>query len=329
MAQDVLVYCEQKGGDFRAIAFECLMAGRALSSATGGKCVAVMGGPPGGGDPAKLAHYGAEKVLTVESDDLANYAPELLVQALEAAVKTTDPAVVLFGATSMGKDLAPRLTARLGVSLVSDCVGLSWEEGMLRIKRPIYAGKAFLNANVTCTPGVATIRPKAFTPGEPDAGLTCEVGPLEVSLDAGATKYRVTEVTQSGGAAIDLTEADIIVSGGRGMKAAENFTMIEDLAEAVGGVVGASRAVVDADWRPHSEQVGQTGKTVSPTLYIACGISGAIQHIAGMRSSKVIVAINKDEEAPIFKLADYGIVGDALEIIPVLTEKVRAMKAGD
>jgi electron transfer flavoprotein alpha subunit len=329
MAQDVMVFCEQKGGEFRAIAYECLTAGRKLSSVIGGKCVAVVAGPPGKVDAASLAGYGAERVLTAEDGAFEKYAPELLVQALEAAAKTVDPAVFLFGATMMGKDLAPRLAAKLGVSLASDCTGLSWEEGKLLIKRPVYAGKAFVNARIHSTPGIASIRPKAFTPDEPDESLSCEVTPIEVSLSTNAAKYTVKELVQTGGPTVDLTEADIIVSGGRGMKSAENFKMIEDLAEAVGGVVGASRAVVDADWRPHSEQVGQTGKTVSPTLYIACGISGAIQHVAGMRSSRVIVAVNKDPEAPIFKLADYGIVGDTLEVLPVLTEKIREMKKAD
>jgi electron transfer flavoprotein alpha subunit len=329
MSQDILVYCERKGGEFRTIALECLTAGGHLSSATGGKCIALVAGPPGGTDPGSLGRYGAEKVLTVEDESLSTYAPELLLLALESAAREVDPAVILFGATAMGKDLAPRLSARLGAGLASDCTRLSWEGGGLLIVRPVYAGKAFITARVKSTPAIASIRPKAITPDEPDQSATCEVSALGVSLNTAAVKYRVRELTQSEGARVDLTEADIIVSGGRGMKSPENFALIEALAESVGGVVGASRAVVDAGWRPHSEQVGQTGKTVSPNLYIACGISGAIQHIAGMRSSKVIVAINKDPEAPIFTLADYGIVGDALEILPVLAEKVKAMKAGD
>jgi len=329
MAKDVLVFCQQRDGELRTIAFECVAAGRSISSRTGGKCVALTAGPAGGAAAGKLAWYGAEKVLTAEDESLTRYSPELLLQVLVRAVEETTPAVVIFGATSMGKDLAPRLSAKLGVGIAPDCTGLSWDEGKLVATRPIYAGKAVVNLRMNGEPAVVSVRPKAFAAGEPDENASCETTRLSVSLDKSAVRYDLKEIKQTGGAAVDLTEADIIVSGGRGMKAAENFKLIEDLAAALGGVVGASRAVVDADWRPHSEQVGQTGKVVSPTLYVACGISGAIQHVAGMRSSKTIVAVNKDKEAPIFGLADYGIVGDTLEVLPVMIEKIRAMKAGD
>jgi electron transfer flavoprotein alpha subunit len=329
MAQDVLVFCEQRAGELRTIAFECVAAGRSISSRTGGKCIALKAGPAGGTDEGKLAWYGAEKVLTVGDESLARYSPELLLQVLTAAVGETSPAVVIFGATSLGKDLAPRLSTKLGVGIAPDCTHLAWDEGKLVATRPIYAGKAVIKLRMNGVPAVVSVRPKAFAAGEPDENASCEITPLVVTLDKSAAKYDLKEIQQSGGAAVDLTEADIIVSGGRGMKAAENFKLIEELADALGGVVGASRAVVDADWRPHSEQVGQTGKVVSPTLYIACGISGAIQHVAGMRSSKTIVAINKDKEAPIFSLADYGVVGDTLEVLPVMIEKIRALKAGD
>lgn len=329
MAQDVLVFCEQRDGVFRTIALENLAAGRSISAETGGQCVALSAGPGGGADEGLLASHGAEKVLTVEDEKLARYSPELLLQVLDAAVKEVDPAVVIFGATAMGKDLAPRLTAKLGVSIAPDCTGLDWDDGKLVAARPIYAGKATIKFRMNSEPAIVSVRPKAFAAGEPAEGASAETSSLSVSLDTATVKYDLKEVLKSGGATVDLTEADIIVSGGRGMKAAENFKLVEDLADALGGVVGASRAVVDADWRPHSEQVGQTGKVVSPTLYVACGISGAIQHVAGMRSSKTIVAINKDAEAPIFNLADYGIVGDTLEVLPAMTEKIRVMRAGE
>jgi electron transfer flavoprotein alpha subunit len=329
MAGDILVFCEQKAGNFRTIAFECLTAGRMLAAASGGKCVALVAGPPGGSNPGTLAQYGAEKVLTYQDASLSRYSPETLLAALLAAQAEVKPAAILMGAGSLGKDLAPRLAARLGVSLAPDCTGLSWEGGRLVARRPIYAGKAYLTVSLKKEPFLATLRPKAITPGEPAKGASCEVIPLAVAPGADPKKYEVKELKQAEGAKLDLTEADIIVSGGRGLKAPENFKLIEELAAAAGGVVGASRAVVDAGWRPHGDQVGQTGKNVSPTLYIACGISGAIQHLAGMRTSKVIVAINKDPEAPIFKLADYGIVGDVFEVLPVLTEKIKALKAKD
>jgi electron transfer flavoprotein alpha subunit len=329
MANNVLVYCEQKGGEFKSIAFECLTAGRKIASASGGHCVALVAAPPGGADPGTLTGHGAESVLSVENDGLSEYAPELLSAALEAAVQEADAGVVFMGATPTGKDLAPRLAARLGVTVAADCTDASWADGKLTVKRPIYAGKAFLTIRITSTPAVATIRPKAFTPEAAGEGSGAEVKSLSLPVADDAKKYRVKGVEQVEGARVELTEADMIVSGGRGMKDPGNFSLIEDLADALGAAVGASRAVVDAGWRPHSEQVGQTGKVVSPLLYIACGISGAIQHLAGMRTSRVIVAVNKDPEAPIFKVADYGIVGDALEVLPVLTEKVKALKAAD
>ncbi len=330
MANNVLVYCEQKGGEFKSIAFECLTAGKKIASESGGKCAALVAAPSGGApDTGILSQNGADSILTAEHDGLSEYSPELLTAALEAAVKEADAGVVLMGATPTGKDLAPRLAAKLGVTMASDCTDASWDDGKLTVKRPIYAGKAFLNVRVTSSPAIATIRPKAFTPEAAGESTGAEAKSIPLSVADDERKYRVQEVLQAEGARVELTEADTIVSGGRGMKEPGNFKLIEELADALGAAVGASRAVVDAGWRPHSEQVGQTGKVVSPLLYIACGISGAIQHLAGMRTSRVIVAVNKDPEAPIFKVADYGVVGDALEILPVLTEKVKAIKAAD
>jgi len=233
------------------------------------------------------------------------------------------PAAVLFAASAMGKDLAPRVAARLGVGLATDCVALSAEGARLTATRPVFAAKAVQTVRFPRSPALLTLRPKAFASVEGSGSATVTL--LPVAVDAAAAKAKVTGVAAAGGGKVDLTEAEIIVSGGRGLKGPEHFAMIEDLAAALGGVVGASRAVVDAGWRPHGDQVGQTGKTVSPKLYVAVGISGAIQHLAGMTSSRCIVAINKDAEAPIFKVADYGIVGDAFEVVPALTEAVRKL----
>jgi len=223
--------------------------------------------------------------------------------------------------TAMGRDLAPRVAAKLDSGLVSDCVALEIKDGRLIARRPMYSGKAYGTFVWTGEPQLATLRANVFALGKPDAARKAEV--VDGRVD-GTARARVTAVHAKAGGKRELTESQIIVSGGRGLKGPENFHLVEELAAAMGAAVGASRAVVDAGWVDHQMQVGQTGKTVSPTLYIACGISGAIQHLAGMSSSKVIVAINKDADAPIFKVADYGVVGDVFEILPKLTEAAKA-----
>jgi electron transfer flavoprotein alpha subunit len=230
---------------------------------------------------------------------------------------------VVFAASAQGKDLAPRVAARLGVPLAADATELAVDGGAVIVTRPVYAGKAQLKVKVTATPAVVSLRPNVFTPVERPKAGTAETAP--VSGDAG--RVVVKGIKAAAGGTLDVAEASIVVSGGRGMKEPANFKLLEDLAAALGGraAVGASRAVVDAGWRPHGDQVGQTGKTVSPSLYVAVGISGAIQHLAGMRTAKVIVAINKDKDAPIFKVADYGIVGDLFEVVPKLTEEIRRL----
>jgi len=244
-----------------------------------------------------------------------------------AAVEKVKPAALLFAASSMGRDLAPRVAARLGVGLAADCTALAVEEGRLVATRPVYAGKARQRVAFTGTPALVSLRPKIFSPAPPQNGGGATVTPLAADYDAGAARARVREVKATSAGKVDLTEAEIIVSGGRGLKGPEHFDIIEALALTLGATVGASRAVVDAGWRPHGDQVGQTGKTVSPKLYVAVAISGAIQHLAGMSSSRCIVAINKDPEAPIFKVADYGVVGDAFEVVPALTEAIRKLNA--
>jgi electron transfer flavoprotein alpha subunit len=232
--------------------------------------------------------------------------------------------VVLLGGTAAGRDLAPRLAARLGVGVASDVDRLSWEGGKLQARRPVYSGKAFATVQMEAEPAIATLRPNAFPAEEAGGGGAAAV--KEVSFQPPAAKAKLVETKSTTGGELTIAEADIIVSGGRGLKEADNYKVIRELAQALGGAVGASRATVDAGWIDHQHQVGQTGRVVSPNLYIAAGISGAIQHLAGMSSSKHIVAINKDAEAPIFRIADLGVVGDLFTILPALTEEVKKAK---
>ena len=287
----ILVYCEFKDGRLKKTSREAVAIARKLASDAGGDVVA----------------------LSVD----APYNTEIHAAALEAAVKERQPAILLFPGTSNGRDLAPRIAARLNVGVASDVDRLEWKEGKLRARRPVYSGKAFATVDVTGTPAIATCRPNAFPAEENEPEVVKSAAP---SLEA-KTKVLETRTPEAG--ELSIAEADIIVSGGRGLKEAANFSHIRDLAHAIGGAVGASRATVDAGWIDHQHQVGQTGRVVSPALYIAAGISGAIQHLAGMSSSKHIVAINKDPEAPIFRVADLGVVGDLFQILPALTEEVK------
>lgn len=320
----VLVFAEQREGEFRKAAIEACCEGRRLS--TGGELVVVVIGKGAYGIARNISGYGPDRILTIDQPVLEQYSTEGYAAALEAVARSEKPDAILMGGTAMGRDLAPRLGARLGVPVLADVVQLSWEDSKLMAVRPIYAGKLFMKVASAGHPGIATTWPKAFPAAvaDPTHQAPVTVFPFEISGGDVRAKVVLTESEAEG--AIELTEADIVVSGGRGLKSNENFRMLEELARTLGAAVGASRAAVDAGWRGHGDQVGQTGKVVSPTLYIACGISGAIQHLAGMTSSKVIVAINKDPEAPIFKVADYGIVGDVFEVVPALTEAIKAMK---
>ncbi|MBI4912238.1 MAG: electron transfer flavoprotein subunit alpha/FixB family protein [Acidobacteria bacterium] len=320
----ILVFCELKDGKLRKPSTEALSAGRRLADAAGTTLGALFVGAAATGQE-EAAAWGADKILSVVDPKLAAYSSDLYAQAVADAVRAQGATVLLAAATALGKDVAPRAAARLGAGYAADVTALSIEGGKLQAVRPVFAGKAFATVSISSDIQVATTRPNVF-PAEPKAGP----GTLEtLPAPAGDFKTIVKEILAKGGAKVDLTEANVIVSGGRGMKAGENFKILEELAEAIGGVVGASRAAVDAGWGvPHSMQVGQTGKVVSPTLYIACGISGAIQHLAGMSGSKYIVAINKDSEAPIFKMASYGIVGDLFEVVPELTKAARELGVG-
>ena len=322
-ATGVLVFIEQRGAQVRAVSREALGEASRLAKALGGEVVGVCAAPA---DPglAALGDAGADRVLLATNAAFARYDGAGFATVVAQAVAAVKPAVVLFAGSSMGRDLAPRVAARLGVGLASDCTAMSTAGGVLTATRPVFAGKAVQRLRFPNSPAMATLRPKVFAPVT-GAGRASTVQPLDVAVSAPRAKVR--EVAAQAGGKIDLTEAEIIVSGGRGVKGPEHFALIEALAAALGATVGASRAVVDAGWRPHSEQVGQTGKTVSPKLYVAVGISGAIQHLAGMSSSGCIVAINKDPEAPIFKVADYGVVGDLFEILPAFTEAVKQVNA--
>jgi electron transfer flavoprotein alpha subunit len=320
----ILVFCELKDGGVRKPSLEVLSEARRLADGAGQTVGALFVGASCAGAEA-AAQYGADLILKVEAPSLAAYSSDGYAQALADAVKAKGASVLLGAATSAGKDVLPRAAARLEAGYAADVTGLALAEGKLTCTRPVYAGKAFAESSFQSPIQVASTRPNVFS-----ATVSPKAGTVEaLPAPAGGFLAVVKEILAKGGGKQDLTEANVIVSGGRGMKDGANFQILEELADALGGVVGASRAAVDAGWGiPHSIQVGQTGKVVSPTLYIACGISGAIQHVAGMSGSKIIVAINKDPEAPIFKLASYGIVGDLFEVVPELTKAAKAMGIG-
>jgi len=321
----ILVFVEQREGQVRAVSREALGEATRLKAALGGEVVGVCAAAADPGLGA-LGASGAERVLLARHPAFALYHADGYARAVVAAVGAVAPGLVLFGASAMGKDLAPRVAARLGVGMATDCTALALQGGRLLATRPVFAGKALQTVAFPRTPALATLRPKVFG-AVSLAGREAAVEALAIDYDPAGSRARVLRTEASAGGRADLTESEIIVSGGRGLKGPENFRVIEELASALGATVGASRAVVDAGWRPHADQVGQTGKTVSPKLYVAVGISGAIQHLAGMSSSRCIVAINKDPEAPIFKVADYGLVGDLFEVVPALTQAVRELNA--
>jgi len=317
----ILTFAEQRDGVPRRSALEAVSEARRLADAAGVKVGSVALGPGARAAATELVALGADRVHVFEDAALGSYATEAYARALAQVIEQEKPTVVLVPFTAVGKDLAPRVAAKLGAALVSDCVSLALKEGSLEARRPIYAGKAFATVKCEGEPQMATLRPNVFALGPRDGGRAAEV--IEGKVDT-ASRARITAVTASSEGKVELSEAQVIVSGGRGLKGPEHFHLVQELGQAFGAAVGASRAVVDAGWVDHQMQVGQTGKTVSPTLYIACGISGAIQHLAGMSSSKYIVAINKDADAAIFKIANYGIVGDVFEILPKLTAAAKA-----
>lgn len=324
----IFAFVEAREGEIRNISRETLTAARGVADLLGVEVHAVVLGAPGLREKAgELGRFGADRVFVGESDALARYSPEGFTTLVVNFLKEHGCDAALFPGTAMGKDLAPRVAARLGVGYASDCTALDASGGTIVASRPRYAGKVSSKVEFTGKPAVASLRSNVFTPKE--SAKAGEVQTLDVALNAADFGAIVREIQAAAGEKLDVAEAPIVVSGGRGLREPANFKLLEDLAAALGNAaVGASRAVVDAGWRPHAEQVGQTGKTVSPQLYFAIGISGAIQHLAGMRTARYVVAINKDPDAPIFKVADYGIVGDLFEILPRLTEEVRKLRNG-
>jgi electron transfer flavoprotein alpha subunit len=324
---NVLVFAETRGGELRKVALEAVTAARTLADAIGGEVHALLAGAPGIGAKAEqLARYGADVVYVVESADFAQFARESLAATVTDRAKAGDYRAVMLGFSAQGRDLGPRVAVRLDAPIASDVTALAVSGDTVTVKHPGYANKVVMTLTLAGPLVVVSVRPSAFTAAESaKAGRVESVPPVPAP---GAT-VRVVEVQEGAKGRPDLGEAAIVVSGGRGLKAAENFKLVEELADAFGNAaVGATRAVTDDGWRPHSDQIGQTGRQVSPQLYVAIGISGAIQHLAGMRTSRTIVAINKDREAPIFKVADYGIVGDVMEVVPALTAAVREARKG-
>jgi electron transfer flavoprotein alpha subunit len=317
---------ESAKGRLRKSAAEVLGEARRLAAPLGGGVDAVLLGKGVTALAGDAAALGADRVLVVDAEALGRFTIEGHVKGALKALSASSPKLVLLAATVSGKDLAPALAAATKSALLSDVTALSVSGGTITARKPVYAGKAISTIRGATPCVVATLRPNVFPPATAEAGRKAPVQAIDAGLSPADIRTVVREVLAKASEKLDLTEADVIVSGGRGLKGPENFALIEKLAEAVGGVVGASRAVVDAGWRPHEDQVGQTGKTVSPKLYIAVGISGAIQHLAGMRTSKCIVAINSDAEAPIFKVADYGLVGDLFQIVPILTAELRKLR---
>ena len=317
----ILVFVEQRNSEVRKASLQALSEAKRQGGA-GGTVSAVLPGSGISDAAAGLGAWGADKVHVADDANLALYSAEGYAEAVVKAVEQAQPSAVFFAGSAMGRDLAPRVAARLGVGAIPDAVGLTLNGESFSVRRPVYSGKAFATADTAGnTPQVISLRPNVFAAEEmAGAGEVVSLDGLSLSIRA-----VVKGLVEAAGGELDVAEADIIVSGGRGIKGPENFALIKSLADAVGGAVGASRAAVDAGWIEHSHQVGQTGKLVSPSLYIACGISGAIQHLAGMSSSKVIVAINKDPDAPIFKIADYGVVGDLFDVIPPMVEAIKAL----
>ena len=324
---NILAYAETRAGELRKTALEAVAAARLLADATGGGEVhAIVFGPAGiAAKAAQLGQYGADVVVAVEHERYGNADPESIATTIAARAKSGGYGAVIGTASQTGRDLAPRVAAKLGTALASDVLSAQADGDALVVRHPGYWGKVILTLRITGSPIVVTYRPGAVTPTESPREARAES--MAPAADPAASRVVVKETSQQTKGRPDLAEAAIIISGGRGLKAAENFKLVEELADAFGNAaVGATRAVTDEGWRPHSDQIGQTGRTVSPQLYVAVGISGAIQHIAGMRTSRAIVAINKDKEAPIFKIADYGIVGDVFEVMPALTAAVKAAK---
>jgi electron transfer flavoprotein alpha subunit len=324
VSKDILVYVEVRSGVAKRPSLEAISEGRRAADRLGGQVIALIPGRNPEGLVPVVAVAGPDRILTAAHEWLDLYHPEAHAAAVVEAMRRTGAGHLLISATALGRDLGARVAGMLEAGMASDCTQVDIVDGAMVLRRPVYSGKAVATVRFTRLPGVVTLRPNVFPLTERKADPVVE--PLALAIEAERVRARTVEVAASEAGEIDVSEASIVVSGGRAMKGPENFSLIRELARALGGAVGASRAAVDAGWIDHQYQVGQTGKVVAPNLYIACGISGAIQHLAGMATSKVIVAVNKDPDAPIFKVADYGIVGDLYEVLPRLTEEVRRLK---
>lgn len=328
LMSSILVFIEQRNGRIKKVSLEALGVARRLAGKINAGVDAVLIGSNIDDMAREVSRYGADRIFLADDPIFYKYSSEGYLYITSDLAGRIKPLAILMGATAMGKDLAPGLAARLRTGLASDCITLDIDKsGFISVTRPMYGGKVWAELSFSRPEfQIVTLRPNVFSAIEPMETPDVKIEKVPVKPDYGAIRAVVREVVAGSGSMVELTEASIIVSGGRGLKGPENFKVIEELAQALGAAVGASRAAVDAGWKPHSYQVGLTGKTVSPTLYIACGISGAIQHQAGMSSSKYIVAINKDPKAPIFKIANYGIVGDIFEVVPLLTEEIKRVK---
>ncbi|MBP2642808.1 MAG: carE 2 [Firmicutes bacterium] len=329
--KNVWVFIEVAEGTPRNVSLELLGEGRKLADAMGQKLAGVLIGDGVEGLAKDIFANGADQVYLVESAELKHYSTDGYTGVLTDLIHTYKPSVILLGATNDGRDLGPRVACRVGTGLTADCtdLGIDAETGLVAWTRPAFGGN--IMATILCPdhrPQMGTVRPSVFKKPQPDSTKSGEIIRVASKVNPKDIRTKLVEVIKVCTASCNLEEAEIIVSGGRGMCKPENFSLIEELANVLGGAVGASRAAVDAGWKPALHQVGQTGKTVGPKIYFACGISGAIQHIAGMSSSDIIIAINKDADAPIFRMADYGIVGDVMEVLPILTEEFKKIKQG-
>ena len=324
---EIVVFVEVRDGVAKKSSLEAVSEARRRADQQGWKVAALIVGNPADEAVAKVSQYKPDKILLANDPLFTNYSSESYSAAFAEAVRQEGAHTAFVSATSMGKELIARTAAKFHTSVLADIVSLEWQNGW-KAKRPVYSGKAYAEVqSKEGVPAFLSLRPNVFPIAQQDPAAKPEVTQLSVSIQADQIKARVVETKKAVSETVELSEAEIVVSGGRGLKGPENFHLVSELAKALGAAMGASRAVVDAGWVEHQFQVGQTGKVVSPVLYIACGISGAIQHLAGMSSSKYIVAINKDPEAPIFKIADYGIIGDVFQVLPVLTEEVKKLKS--
>jgi electron transfer flavoprotein alpha subunit len=321
MSKIILAIAEQTGGQFRKVTYEALSEGKKIAVANNFELAAVVLGSQIVEAAETLAKYGADRIIVADDPGLADFSSAAYGEIIAGLIEKEAPELVLFGATVQGKELSACLAARSEAALATDCIAIAWEDGAVTATRPVYGGKVLAEIRLEGRPQMVSLRPNAM-----EIVLSEGAGTIQKHEAAPADHpIKLIEKNMETGK-IDLTEADVVVSGGRGMGGSD-YAVIEKLAEVLNGAVGASRAAVDEGWRPHADQVGQTGKVVSPSLYVACGISGAIQHLAGMSSAKVIVAINKDPEAPIFLKSDYGVVGDLFELVPAIPEEVNKLSS--